>query len=428
MRARVEKFLVTTAILFSTTMASANICGTDYQNFNPTTSGIDFVTVQAAQTLQPCIMNVGVFFNYAANSLTYTSGQKQHDRILSSDLSFGMGLSNKWDFGVNVPAVLSQYVNDPNNGSTFQHDGITEIKANTKYQFSGDENSGLAGVFSINQSLIKEDPFTGTNAGPTFNFEVAADKALNKVWAAAVNFGYRKRNPGDAIAGVPFLPIKDQWIYSLAASYLFERFDTKVIFELYGSQAAQKVDQATDRSMNALEALLGLKHDFSHNLAAHVGVTSQVDTSLGGPDWRVYAGINYGIGPICKDRVARREEEPDNTTRTYTLDVEVLFANDSDVMDVEAVGPLNDFFAEAIKKGFSRVEVAGHTDSVGSRTYNIDLSQRRAANVRQYLLQKFKVEPSKITAVGYGPDYPIASNGNFQGRHKNRRVEFKVWK
>ncbi len=410
--------------------AHANICGTDYQNFNPTTNGIDFVTVQSSQTIAPCIINLGLFLNYAANSLTFTSGQKQRDRILASDLSFGMGINKKWDFGVNLPSVVSQTVDDPNNGSTFAQTGFTEIKANTKYQFSGDENHGLAGIFSINQNLIKDDPFTGSNSGPTLNFELAADKAINTVWAAAVNVGYRKRSPGDQIAGVPFVPLKDQWIYSVAASYLFEKYDTKLIFELYGSQIAQKINQATDRSMNSLEALLGVKHDFNHNLAAHIGFTSQVDTSLGGPDWRVYAGVNYSMGPICKTTKEQPLDRPEQRqgTEVYQLDVSVLFANDSDKMEPDAVEPLNEFFAIIVKKGFTKIEVSGHTDSVGSRDYNIDLSQRRAANVRSYLIKKFNLDDKKIESVGYGPDYPIANNGNYQGRHKNRRVEFKVWK
>jgi outer membrane protein OmpA-like peptidoglycan-associated protein len=413
--------------------ANANICGTDYQNFNPTTNGIDFVTVQSSETIRPCFINLGVFADYAANSLTYTNaanaalnGQKQNDRILSGDVSFGMGITDRWDFGVNVPSMLNQTVSDANYGSTFVNEGITEIKVNTKYRFLGDNTHGLAGIFSINENMIQNNPFAGSGAGPTLNFEVAADWSLGNRWATAVNAGYRKRDPGSQIPNVPFVPLKDQWIYSAAASYLFSNIDTKLIFEIYGSKAAQTVDQATDRSMDALEGLLGVKHDFSNSFAGHLGATAQLDSSLGGPEWRVYAGFNYSFGPICK--TAPRVEKGEGTrAQVYKLNVSVLFANDSDVMDEELVGELNTFFSDLMKKKFSKIEVSGHTDSVGSRDYNIDLSQRRAANIRKYLIEKFKIDPKKLESAGYGPDYPVANNGNYQGRHQNRRVEFKVW-
>jgi len=69
-----------------------------------------------------------------------------------------------------------------------------------------------------------------------------------------------------------------------------------------------------------------------------------------------------------------------------------------------------------------RVEVAGHTDSTGSRALNQRLSQARAETVRQYLIDR-GVEPHRLTARGYGPDQPVADNNTPDGRAMNRRVE-----
>ncbi len=71
-----------------------------------------------------------------------------------------------------------------------------------------------------------------------------------------------------------------------------------------------------------------------------------------------------------------------------------------------------------------RVEVAGHTDSIGSDGYNKTLSQRRAESVRKYLVSK-GVDGSRLTAKGYGESKPIADNGTDAGRAENRRVELK---
>ncbi len=68
------------------------------------------------------------------------------------------------------------------------------------------------------------------------------------------------------------------------------------------------------------------------------------------------------------------------------------------------------------------VEIAGHTDSVGTRQYNMKLSLRRAEAVRTYLIGK-GVAPSRLTTQGYGESRPIADNATAEGRAKNRRVD-----
>lgn len=73
-----------------------------------------------------------------------------------------------------------------------------------------------------------------------------------------------------------------------------------------------------------------------------------------------------------------------------------------------------------------RVEVAGHTDSVGSAAYNKKLSERRAQAVVDYLVSK-GVDPKRLKAVGYGKDKPIASNATEAGRAENRRVELQIF-
>jgi outer membrane protein OmpA-like peptidoglycan-associated protein len=71
------------------------------------------------------------------------------------------------------------------------------------------------------------------------------------------------------------------------------------------------------------------------------------------------------------------------------------------------------------------IAIEGHTDSTGTREYNMDLSTRRADSVRAYLVTH-GVEPAKITSQGLGQDYPVASNATESGRQQNRRVEVIV--
>ncbi len=71
------------------------------------------------------------------------------------------------------------------------------------------------------------------------------------------------------------------------------------------------------------------------------------------------------------------------------------------------------------------IEVAGHTDSTGSDSYNQMLSQQRAQAVSNILMQN-GVQAVRIDTVGYGESRPIASNSTPQGRQQNRRVELTL--
>jgi len=72
-----------------------------------------------------------------------------------------------------------------------------------------------------------------------------------------------------------------------------------------------------------------------------------------------------------------------------------------------------------------RLEVDGHTDSVGSDAYNQQLSEKRAASVRDYLAQQ-GIPIASVTVQGFGKTQPVASNATASGRQQNRRVELVV--
>lgn len=69
--------------------------------------------------------------------------------------------------------------------------------------------------------------------------------------------------------------------------------------------------------------------------------------------------------------------------------------------------------------------VEGHTDSVGPSEYNRELSRKRAESVRNYLISRFQIEPSRLKAVGKGEGDPVGDNSTQEGRMQNRRVVIK---
>jgi outer membrane protein OmpA-like peptidoglycan-associated protein len=72
-----------------------------------------------------------------------------------------------------------------------------------------------------------------------------------------------------------------------------------------------------------------------------------------------------------------------------------------------------------------KIEVEGHTDSVGSDEFNQKLSEQRANAVREYLLSQ-GMQASSLTAKGFGESTPVASNDTAAGKQQNRRVELIV--
>ena len=68
------------------------------------------------------------------------------------------------------------------------------------------------------------------------------------------------------------------------------------------------------------------------------------------------------------------------------------------------------------------IQVEGHTDSIGSEAYNQNLSERRAASVKEYFVSK-GINSARVTTKGYGKARPMATNDTEDGRYKNRRIE-----
>jgi len=80
--------------------------------------------------------------------------------------------------------------------------------------------------------------------------------------------------------------------------------------------------------------------------------------------------------------------------------------------------------AEILKNNpILKIEIAGHTDNIGSDEYNMKLSQKRAEAVKNILVNRFGIDPNRIVAKGYGEKYPLVPNTTATNRALNRRVE-----
>ena len=100
------------------------------------------------------------------------------------------------------------------------------------------------------------------------------------------------------------------------------------------------------------------------------------------------------------------------------------FDSGKDIVKPESYGSVREIANVLNENPAVRIKVIGHTDSDGDDALNLDLSKRRAANVKQYLISEFKIDGSRIETDGKGESAPIADNNSPENKAKNRRVEF----
>jgi outer membrane protein OmpA-like peptidoglycan-associated protein len=109
------------------------------------------------------------------------------------------------------------------------------------------------------------------------------------------------------------------------------------------------------------------------------------------------------------------------------LDRPLHFERDKSAVTAAAAAIIKDLAQIAQTCPAEKLEVGGHTDNIGSESYNQALSERRAVAVA-HALAAAGVEAKRLSAVGYGETVPVGDNGTDEGRALNRRIEIKIVK
>lgn len=108
---------------------------------------------------------------------------------------------------------------------------------------------------------------------------------------------------------------------------------------------------------------------------------------------------------------------------TFRLDGVTFDSGSSDLLP-DSHARLDSVVEYLTYKKSARIEISGHTDNVGGRAKNKKLSKKRAEACRSYLISK-GIDDSRIEAIGYGDEQPVANNKDDEGRKQNRRIEAK---
>jgi outer membrane protein OmpA-like peptidoglycan-associated protein len=119
------------------------------------------------------------------------------------------------------------------------------------------------------------------------------------------------------------------------------------------------------------------------------------------------------------------EVQRHNDNIVLTMPDAITFATGQSAIQPQFYPVLNNLANTLNQFADTRIQIAGHTDDVGSDASNLQLSQQRANSVRGYLAGT-GVMAQRMQAVGYGESRPVADNASEAGRSKNRRVEITL--
>lgn len=129
------------------------------------------------------------------------------------------------------------------------------------------------------------------------------------------------------------------------------------------------------------------------------------------------------IADEVKEAKVERQAGPAVEAAPERITLNVLFDTNKAVVKTKYYKEIQKVADFMTKYPAATAVIEGHTDSVGKVAANVKLSQRRADAIKKILVEKYKIEESRLKAVGFGPKNPIADNKTAAGKQKNRRVE-----
>ena len=140
------------------------------------------------------------------------------------------------------------------------------------------------------------------------------------------------------------------------------------------------------------------------------------------------AGPNKGRAPGFSDlEQLLAQKGPLGSGTKLRMPDDQLFEYDSAALQSSAIGQLQKLGTLIKRNPRATFTVEGYTDSFGGPEYNLDLSQRRADSVKQYLVEVMGISPAQIQTRGYGQTkFRVSPNGSIEEQRENRRVEIVV--
>jgi len=430
-------------------------------DFRPAIDSRGYLTLNAAQVLDHMDMSFGLGSLEWGRNLVPSSV----DNLVSATLvgAVGVRVGLPFELGVSLPLTIM-------NGA-YDGQGVGDFGAHLKAHVAQLGPIGLGALASV-YIPTSNDPFLGERS-TTPQFVAIADATFGRL-RLAVNGGIRFRRTTTFMdMAMNEITTSSELPMGVAAAYGLIPEKVELIAELFGA-----IPIGAHQGYQPLEALGGVKLYLAKSSYLSLGAgRGLVPDAAGNPDFRGTIGIVFepkpaqrthaqipdeviaqappahddGLGDRDNDGILDRDDkcpddmedydgvddedgcpEPDRG-RVITGKSEIItlqpieFEFDKDILRDSAYPILDEVIKAIQDNGIALVEVQGHTDEQGDDGYNLDLSKRRAATVKKYLLDH-GIESYRLQSQGYGETRPVDARHTQEAYTKNRRVAFKILK
>jgi OmpA-OmpF porin, OOP family len=382
------------------------------------------------------------FISPDQKTLYFSSDRFSKDKVGGTDIYKTTRLDDTW-LNWSEPVNLGRSINTPSGDAYFSidtHGNIFTARAGARVD---------GGNFDL--FILRPRNFKIVLTGTTFNqksqlpiqsvveVKMKEQKPVNLRTTPNGNFETRIPDITEytlTAAATGFLPFTQTYKVPLI------KRDTTLHVDVYLTPLAKQlvlagdvIDKKTDQKINFAKVNVVLKSDRAtqYALTAVDGKYEQAIASLG---WYLFTASSEGYLNSSDSVEVNSQEITPVIKNLFLTPIEVgltvrlkniYFDFDKTTLKSQSFVELDKVVDFLKRNSTVSIEISGHTDSKGSDTYNLNLSQGRSQSVVDYLISQ-GIDSSRLQAQGYGESKPIDSNETEEGRANNRRVEFTVLK
>ena len=423
------------------------------------------VNIGAVYSILPCelispFVVVGYGFTYFKSSNPYLGVEGERDWIKDSfsgnQFEFGLGAEFKFWDRISIKAEVD-YITASNNKidgnehkneikGILQSNGDTylDLKIGASWYFWRGERSKICDAFSIRE-VITEVP---VEVEKIVIDTVYIDNIIEKAVVKRESFVIEKvkfKFDQDLLTKEAELILNN--VALVMNKYPEEKFEILGHTDSWGSDL-YNLNLSERRAKSVKNYLISKGVDGSRLFTAGCGERMPLadnNTEIGRAinrriEFSIYDGVSNGCPKVEEEvKIGKKSADTDfkNTEEKRIANGllngeqlsfnNIIFKHDSDELTDPSKVVLNNVVNVLNKLSELKLEIQGHTDSVGPEVYNQYLSEKRANSVKNYLVSN-GIESDRLTTIGYGESNPITSNGTREGKALNRRIEFKSMK
>jgi outer membrane protein OmpA-like peptidoglycan-associated protein len=387
-------------------------------NARPVADGGSLLTVQESTTLTPWDWAAGTLINYSHLPLLSGAGVNNIKRYWRQHFYGTMGITQWLDVSLDLPVFWhNQFINPDTNSPAINKAGLGDLQLSPRLRLLNRHNSlpGIGIAPFVTFPTGRESLFMGDD-GFTGGVRLILDGMIGSRLTWALNIGGRARKNYNAYG----LNFNEQFLLSGGLNFRTTDF-LAVVGEIDTQTPFGDFFQTKDTSPTEWKAGLQWTLGKHKNVILNTAGTFGVAYGTGAPKYGAWVGVTFN--PSWKFLKHHKTK----SSREKTFDT-IYFGFDSASITPESAKALTEI-GKALSKHrhVRRIIIRGYTDSIGTTTYNLYLSKKRADAVKEYLWrQRSLQEEIEVIVEGRGEIYPIASNKMRTGRAKNRRVQIII--